>query len=187
MNHRRSSSLVLAAIMLLFACAVPLIGQDKGFRAEFLSQLSQAEEKVVNLADAMPQDKYSWRPGDGVRSVSEVYIHIANANYLIPTFFGGKAPDGLGWREAGEMEKEITKKKDVAMKLKSSFASVKEVVQNMKDSDLDKEVEMFGMKTTYRGAMHFFANHVHEHLGQSIAYARMNGVVPPWSQSSGTN
>lgn len=187
MNKMRISWVAVAVIVLLLGSAFPLLAQDKGFRAEFLSQLSSAEEKVMDLADAIPENKYTWRPDDGVRSISEVYIHIANANYMIPTFFGGKMPEGMSMPDAGKMEKEVTGKKDVAMKLKSSFASVKEVVKGMKDSDLDKDTEFFGMKTTYRGAMHFFANHLHEHLGQSIAYARMNGVVPPWSQSSGTN
>ena len=87
----------------------------------------------------MPQEKYSWRPGEGVRSVSEVFVHIAGANFLFPTFIG------------------------------------------VSDADLDKPTKLFGRSTTTREVLLVMATHMHEHLGQSIAYARVNGVVPPWS------
>src|SRR5262245_11763088 len=85
----------------------PAMGQ---FRTDFLSQLDDVEKKVLDLADAVPPGKYSWRPEEGVRSISEVYVHIAGANYLFPTFAGVKAPEGMLNRD---FEKKMTDKKDV--------------------------------------------------------------------------
>ena len=155
--------------------AKPAVGP---FRADFLSQLDDVEKKVLDLADAVPADKYGWRPEEGVRSISEVYVHIATANYSFPTFAGVKAPEGM---MSDDNEKKITDKKAVAEYVKKSFAYIRQVVQNMSDDDLAKPTKMFGQQTTYQNVYFTCANHMHEHLGQSIAYARTNHVVPPWT------
>ena len=77
-----------------------------GFRGDFLKQLAEVEQKVVDLAGAMPAEKYSWRPMEGVRTVSEVYMHIAGSNYLLPSFAGIKQPEGLD----RDMEKPLPKR-----------------------------------------------------------------------------
>lgn len=151
--------------------------KSSGFRTEFLSDLAQVQEKIMSLAKAMPAEKYSWRPAEGVRSVSEVYMHIAGANYFLPTFLGVTTP--------ADMPKDIEKISDkgqVLAELQKSFDHVREIVRDTSDADLDQAVTMFGNQTTRRGVMVTILNHIHEHLGQSIAYARMNGVVPPWSR-----
>lgn len=148
-----------------------------GFRGDFLKQLDDVEKKVVGLATAMPQEKYTWRPATGVRSNSEVYMHIARANYMIPAAFGIKPPGGMS-RDA---EKTVTEKAKVIEMVKASFAHIRKGVTDMPDSELDKEIKLFGQPNTVRGALFLTANHMHEHLGQAIAYARTNGVVPPWS------
>ncbi len=147
-----------------------------GFRAEFLKQLGDVEKKTVSLAQAEPDAKFTWRPGEGVRSVSEVYMHLAGANYLLPTFVGVKAPAGL----SREMEK-VTDKAKVLDTLKQSFEHARQAILNTPDADLDKVVKFFGRDATVREVFFAMANHMHEHLGQSIAYARMTGVVPPWT------
>lgn len=149
-----------------------------GFRGEVLKQIADAEKKTISLAQTMPQEKYSWRPAPGVRSVSEVYMHIAGANFLLPNFIGAKMPPGLD----RNMEKTVTDRAKVVEMLQKSFAHIREAVMNMKDEDLNTEVKMFGNTTTKRGALLLMSDHMHEHLGQSIAYARTNGVTPPWSQ-----
>lgn len=148
-----------------------------GFRGEFLRQLADVEKKVTSLAQAMPQEKYSWRPGEGVRSVSEVFVHIAGANYLFPSFIGVKPPAGV----SRDMEKTVTEKAKVAEILSQSFQHARQAVQDVSDADLDKPIKLFGRSATTRELFFIMANHMHEHLGQSIAYARVNGVVPPWS------
>ena len=147
-----------------------------GFRGEFLTQMEDVEKKLSDLAEAMPESSYSWRPMEGVRSVSEVYMHIAGANYMFPTLVGINQPEGTDWDL-----KNVTGKKKVLEALKLSFDHIREAVMKTPDGDLDKPVKMFGQETTKRGVFFVAALHMHEHLGQSIAYARMNKIVPPWT------
>jgi uncharacterized damage-inducible protein DinB len=148
-----------------------------GMRALFLQQLADVEKKVTSLAAAMPADKYSWRPGEGVRSVSEVFVHIAGANYFFPTMAGVKLPSGFD----PKMEKNVTDKAKVQEVLKQSFAHARHAVEGLSDADMAKQIKMFGQPATVEGMIFTMANHMHEHMGQAIAYARVNGVVPPWS------
>jgi uncharacterized damage-inducible protein DinB len=167
--------------LVLAGGAVTLTAQPaatkNGFRDLFLEQLKDVEGKIVSLAEVIPQEKYTWRPADGVRSVAEVFTHIAGANYFLPTFMGVKPPAGL----SQTLTKETDKTK-VIEALKASFQHVRQAAMNLPDSDLDKPAKMFGRETTYQGVLFLIANHMHEHLGQSIAYARSNGVTPPWSK-----
>jgi uncharacterized damage-inducible protein DinB len=149
----------------------------EGFRAEILGQIGFVEKRIEDLAAAMPVEKYSWRPGDGVRSVSEVYMHIVGANYLFVTFIGVKPPMKM---DEG-MDKSVTDKSEIAAKFKPSFDHFRSAVLGLSDKDLDKTTNMFGQTTTYRNVLVTAIAHLHEHLGQSIAYARVNGVVPPWT------
>jgi uncharacterized damage-inducible protein DinB len=172
--------LLFCTPLLTFGRAMKPVPQNSvpknGFRAEFLQDLDDVSKKIVELAGAMPASKYNWRPGPGVRSVSEVYMHIAGGNYLLATFAGAKPPS----YDTRNLEK-ITDKARVIEELKKSFEYLRMVALQGSDADLDKPIKMFGNDTTHRGALMSALNHLHEHLGQSIAYARMNGVVPPWS------
>src|SRR5713226_3178938 len=150
-----------------------------GVRAEFLNELKIQEDKFVQLAQAVPADKYTWRPAEGVRSISEVYMHVATANYNLPKVFGVAPPAGF---KAEGFDKSITDKAKVIDTLKDSFAHMRQAVLNMPDSDVEKQLDWFGAKSTYRGVMLFIIRHGAEHLGQSIAYARVNGIVPPWTE-----
>ena len=149
-----------------------------GFRAEFLGQLDDVEKKIEGLAAAVPDSKYAWRPAEGVRSISEVYMHVAGANFHFMKFVGAKPPEGLD----PAMEKTITDKAKIAEWLKKSFDHVRQTVLAMPDADLEKPTKMFGQDATFRNVLLTEGFHLHEHLGQSIAYARMNGVVPPWTE-----
>jgi len=149
-----------------------------GFRAEMLEQIDEVSGKLVSLAEAMPAGKYTWRPAEGVRSVSELYMHVVGGNYFIGSFLGVKPPEGLD-RNA---EKTVTAKDQVIEQMKASIEHARKIVLGMSDKDLEKQVKMFGSRTTTaRNALVTLLAHMHEHLGQGIAYARMNGVVPPWS------
>lgn len=147
-----------------------------GFRAEFFANLDEVQEKILDLAQSTPASKYTWRPGSDVRSVSEVYMHIAGANYFLATFLGVPAPAD----RKEDLEKKITKKEDVIAELHRSFDHLRAAAA--KTEDLEKQVKMFNSTTTHRGVLMTILSHLHEHLGQSIAYGRMNGVVPPWSR-----
>ena len=151
-----------------------------GFRTEFLAEVDSVGKKLTALANAMPQEKYGWRPAPGVRSVSEVYVHVAGGNYLIPSFMGVKVPEGI----TRDMEKTITEKAKVIETLKKSLDHLRSIASNVPDADLEKNVKFFGREMTERALMIVILNHMHEHLGQSIAYARMNGVTPPWSEGA---
>lgn len=158
--------------------AAPSAPAVSGLRADVIWQLTDVEKKLTALAEATPQEKYGWRPGPGVRSVSEVYMHIVGANYFLPTFMGAKMPEGL----SRDMEKTVTEKAKVVEAVKKSFDHARKAVEATPDADLDKKVKMFGHDSSERMAMIVLVSHGHEHLGQSIAYARTNGIAPPWSE-----
>ena len=178
----RWPALFLAAAL----AAAPSIAQETpaakaapaGVKAEITGQITDAQGKLMKLAEAMPADKFAWRPGTGVRSVGEVYLHVAAGNYFLGTFLGINPPAGIDMRG---LEKDGGDKAKAIEGMKKSFDHILGALAAIPDSDLDKPVKMFGRDTTYRGAMLVLATHAHEHLGQSIAYARMNGVTPPWS------
>jgi uncharacterized damage-inducible protein DinB len=151
-----------------------------GVRGSILFQIDQAREKLIALANALPPDKYGWRPGEGVRTAGEVFNHVAAANYFLPTFWGAKVPAGVNPQT---LEKEMSGDKAKTIDaLTKSFDHVREAILAVPDADLDRKIKLFGQEATVRDDMMVLASHAHEHLGQSIAYARSNGVVPPWSK-----
>jgi uncharacterized damage-inducible protein DinB len=157
------------------AAATPAV---TGLRGDVLWQLTDVEKKLVALAEATPQEKFAWRPAPGVRSISEVYMHVAGGNYFLPTFLGKKAPEGL----SRDMEKTVTEKAKVVDAMKKSFDYARKAVETTPDADLDKKIKLFGHDSTERMVLIVMVGHGHEHLGQAIAYARTNGVAPPWSE-----
>jgi uncharacterized damage-inducible protein DinB len=174
---KRIASAFLLASLVLAASAATAQPAVKGFRADFLAQQDGVEKELLGLAEATPAEKFSWRPAEGVRSIGEVYMHVAGGNYLFLGFAGVKAPAGI----SPSMEKDVTEKAAVIEAMKKSFAHLRAGVASIADADLDKPLKVFGHDTTVRGVLMVAANHEHEHLGQSIAYARMNGIVPPWT------
>jgi len=156
-----------------------------GFRADCLSDIEFIGKRIVDLAEKMPAEKYAWRPGPGVRSVSEVYMHIVGANYMLPNLLGAKMPDGVD----RDIETKVTDKAKVIDWLKKSIENAKATVTNISDADLDKTVKvpfLGGRELTERRILIIVETHMHEHLGQSIAYARMNKITPPWSETPAT-
>ena len=149
--------------------------REQGFKPEFFTNLDDVQEKILELAESIPAEKYSWRPASDVRSISEVFMHVAGGNYFLSTFLGMDPP-----KMNGDIEKIVTKKADVIAELKRSFEHMRSAVNAL--NDFEKPVKMLGTQTTYRGVLVTILSHLHEHLGQSVAYARMNGVVPPWSR-----
>ncbi len=145
-------------------------------QAEIVRQVDAAGKKFIALAEATPQEKYLWRPGEGVRSISEVFMHVAQANYGLIGITGIKPLSDI----PKEMEK-ITDKKEVIEHLKKSFEYARTQIGGTSDADIEKVVKFFGNDSTVRNVYMFLGIHAHEHLGQSIAYSRVNGIVPPWN------
>jgi uncharacterized damage-inducible protein DinB len=144
------------------------------FKVEFLRQLDDVEKKLVSLAEAVPAEKYGWRPGEGVRSVGEVYMHIVGGNAFVLGF--------AGFKPAAPPDMKITEKAKIVAALKESFAFVRKSAQSAGDGDYETPVKMMGRDTSTRDVFFACALHLHEHLGQSIAYARSVGIVPPWTE-----
>jgi uncharacterized damage-inducible protein DinB len=163
-------------------CTVQTTREDIGLGcADFWppSRISQRIKRGRREVSAVPAEKYPWRPGEGVRSFSEVFLHVAAANYNLPKLIGTPPPDGF--RVQG-YDKSITDKAKVIEAMKDSFTHLRQAVINMPDADLEKQLDWFGGKNTERGILLFVMRHMAEHLGQSIAYARVNGIVPPWAE-----
>ena len=173
---------LLPPLLALAVLAAPLAAQGTapaGIRGELAAQLDDAERKLVALAEAMPHDTYGWRPAAGVRSVSEVFVHVAGATFMITGVAG--APPDTSVRITPETERTVTDKAAVVDLLRRSFAHARQAVARLPEAELDEAVQLFGRPTTKRGVFLLLATHAHEHTGQAIAYARMKGVVPPWS------
>jgi uncharacterized damage-inducible protein DinB len=147
-------------------------------KGEMLMWIEDAQDKLTQLAEAFPEKKYGWSPDKGVRTVGQLFMHVSAANYGIPKFIGIPAPAGFDF---GTYEHTLTAKADIVKSLKESFAHMEGSLKSMSDADMDAPAEFFGMKTTKRGAFFLLLSHAHEHLGQAIAYARMNRIVPPWT------
>jgi uncharacterized damage-inducible protein DinB len=171
--------------LLLVAFATLSRAQDvKGFRSDLTDQFDYAQKQILSLENSIPDAKMTWRPNKEVRSISEVYSHLAFANYMLLKFAGVALPEGVTAASPGDetkWEKTSTDKKVIHEQLVKSFDFVKNAVSTMSDSSLENMVDFFGNKMTVRSVLLVLLSHMHEHLGQSIAYARMVGVVPPWT------
>src|ERR1700738_3077738 len=150
-----------------------------GYRSEVLAEVMIQEDKFLRLAEAVPADKYTWRPAPDVRSFAEVFLHVSAANYNIYKLVGTPPPSGV---DVKGLEKSTTDKTKVIATLKDSFAHARKAITAMPDADLDKSLDWFDGKNTERGVLLFIVRHAAEHLGQSVAYARFAGIVPPWTE-----
>ena len=140
---------------------------------------THVSEQLTALAEATPADKFAWRPAAGVRSTSEVYMHIAMANFYLLSVTGPKMPADL----KEDAEKTVTSKADVISWLKRSLQAVKEAHSAEKSEDLKRKVHIADRDATVDGMYLRIIVHANEHMGQLVAYARMTGVVPPWSKN----
>jgi uncharacterized damage-inducible protein DinB len=161
------------------AAAIGAAAPTSGFRAEFLEEIAYYEQRYMRLAEAMPAEKYAWRPAEGVRSVGEVFTHITAANYGIARALGTAPPAGFDMKAILALS---TDKPKLLQTMKDSFAHFRAAIIALNEADAEKPQKMFNRSTTLRGSFIAITGHFGEHLGQSIAYARVNGVVPPWTE-----
>jgi uncharacterized damage-inducible protein DinB len=182
----------LAVMIVLLGVVAPANAEEAaaGFTADFVADFERVGGRLAELAEAVPADKFSWAPSDEVRTVSQVYVHVVFTNTFIPMALGAAPPEGLEMPEGTnpmdlmkEWEAKLTDKDEVIAKLKESFEYAAQAVPTI--TDLETTVETFGFPGTKRAYLLILLTHAHEHFGQSIAYARSIGVVPPWSQQQG--
>ena len=174
MNRLLSSCLILAALTLPARAQDPLEGIWQGYDPEW----GHTARQLIALAEATPAEKFAWRPAAGVRSTSEVYMHIVMANFFLLSVTGIKMPPDL----KADAEKTVTSKPEVIAWLKRSLDAVKEAHAKETPDHLARKVHIMDRDSTVDWMYLRIALHANEHMGQLIAYARMTGVVPPWSK-----
>jgi uncharacterized damage-inducible protein DinB len=175
---------ILAAVFAIILQSNAAVAKDptSGFIAEVLNHFDRVKGQVVSLEGAIPQDKFNWRPMEGVRSNSELYLHIGDGLYIFANAAGMKSPfDNKTLFDEKTRDVRTADKAKIAGELNTAFDWTRSAIAKMTNADLEKTVEFFGSKMTVRSLLMALLNHTHEHLGQAIAYARSNGVVPPWT------
>ncbi len=181
----------IAVILAVLIKPTIVVGQAKstdGILEDLVAQVTYVETKIVALAKAIPESAYDWRPGDGVRSISEVFRHVAGENYFVGAKIGGTLPPpdtgitGKAHKEAISYEGRTMARPQAITALEQSFAFLKRSMAETPVHRLGALTEYAGRKVTTRTAWLYTTTHLHEHLGQLIAYARSNKVVPPWSK-----
>jgi len=174
----RNSLMVLAlAALLVPVCAA---AQDvSGIRGELISSMKDAGGKIQELATAIPDGKYTWKPSKDVRSTGQVFLHVVQINYLLPKFVG--ITPAMGMEELMKLDSQTMEPAKIRQMLKDSYAWAAKAIMDTPDSDLDTQADFFGQKMSKREILLALTSHSHEHLGQLIAYARSNNIVPPWT------
>jgi uncharacterized damage-inducible protein DinB len=176
----------VALLVLLSGCAAPAPEEGDALPLENLERTVEIlHEKFTALAAAMPEGDLGWRPMEGVRSVEEVFIHVAADNWWVPAMMGWQAPPETRVTEdpatfTAYQERVMTREEMLAA-LDASFIFFREAMAESA-GDLDRDVSLRGTPAVVGDIWIRATVHLHEHLGQSIAYARSTGVVPPWSR-----
>lgn len=189
MNHWKTGAALAVAVAVALALDAAPVAADghSGFIPDLVADLDRVGTKLVDLAEATPAEKFSFRPNEEVRTISEIYMHIVGTNMLLPPALGMpphedmEKPDNP-FAMMQEWERTVTAKPDVIARLRQSLDYAKEAISGMDPADLDTMVALFGPEMSKRSYLMIIQTHAHEHLGQSIAYARSIGIVPPWSQ-----
>lgn len=169
-------------LTLAFATSAPA----QGLMAEMHRDVNDVQKKFIDLAKAIPEASFTWRPG-GARSIGEVLLHVASDNYLIPVMMGKPIPASVAI-SASDMktletyEKRKLTKDQIIAELGASFAHLHAAMGLTTDANLTQNINFFGQDWSRQRAMLMTVTHLHEHLGQMIAYARSNNIAPPWSR-----
>ena len=160
-------------ILSLLAAGALTAQSPAGLGTGYLGELEHIGRQMVQLAEAVPEEKYSWRPAPGVMSVAEVYLHVYTGSFGLLSQAGHKQP--------ADMVMKPKTKAEIIAELKRSLAAVKLSYEGSSPKELQRPVKLFGETKVESIYLRILA-HLSEHMGQSIAYARMNGIVPPWSK-----
>jgi hypothetical protein len=186
--RRLAASLALVALVVAAprsARAQEVMSKEAAaaLKTSFIADLDNLHTKFLGLAQAFPEDKYSWRPMEGVRSVSEVLMLAASDGYsFVPVGFGGKAADAAASREKVTALRALTNKAEIIDHLNKGFAYAKSQIEGLDPATLTGKRNVMGQERSAIDLVIFIGGDLHEHLGQLIAYARTNRIVPPWSK-----
>ena len=178
--------IVIASLIAVTSFAVHA-QKRAGIMGDLTADVADVESKIVGLAKAVPETAYSWRPMPGVRSVGEALAHVAADNYFMPAAMGIAPPaasgiSGTDYKTTEAYEKKTRTRAEIISEVEQSFAFLKKAMADTPDAKIDGTIKMFGRESTLRSSWVATVTHLHEHLGQLIAYARSNKVTPPWSK-----
>ena len=173
-------------LSLFLSLSVAASASAQGLMGDMHRDVNDVQKKFNELATAIPESAYSWRPS-GARSIGEVLLHVAADNYLIPVSMGKPAPaatkiSATDMKTVEAYEKRKLTKDQIIAELDASFKHLHEAMNLTTDANLTENIKFFGMDWTRQRAMLATVTHLHEHLGQIIAYARSNNIAPPWSR-----
>jgi uncharacterized damage-inducible protein DinB len=182
----RPSAISFAVFVTLFGAAA-LSAQTPALTTDLVHDITEAEQKFVALANALSAEQYQWRPAPGVRSAQEVLLHVAADNYFLPAALGVPAPaetriTATDFQPVMAFEKQQLDKAATIAAVQTSFNHLRKALSGLPEERFKETVSVFGQDFTVQRFMILTATHMHEHLGQLIAYARSNGVKPPWSR-----
>ena len=179
LGRRVAMSKAFFVLLSLGFAARPMVAQSapEGLWQGYDGEWRHVSSQLISLAEATPEEKFAWRPAPGVRSTSEVYMHIAMANFSLLSVTGPKMPADM--KEG--METSVTSKAEVIRWLKRSLEAVQQAHLAVTPPDLQRKVHIMDRDATVDGMYLRIIVHANEHMGQLVAYARMTGVVPPWS------
>ena len=166
------------AALLLFASQVT--AQPAGLGEGVGGELQVVSEQLVALAEAIPGDKYNWRPREGVQSVAEVFLHTATTNFWLLRQTGVEPPAGFDL--APDLANAVSPKAEVIAWLKASVQTVRQSYAAVGQGEKTRGVRLFNRDTTVEGVYIRTLAHMNQHMGQAVAYARVLGVTPPWSR-----
>jgi len=168
----------LLAVLMIAAQALAAQTVPEGVLKGYDGEWKHVSEQLIALAEATPAEKFAWRPAPGVRSTSEVYMHIVTANFYLLSYTGPKMPADM--KEG--MGKSVTSKAEVIDWLKRSLEAVRNAHAAATPKDFERKVKTFAGEATVGDVYLRIIVHANEHMGQLVAYARMTGVVPPWTK-----
>jgi uncharacterized damage-inducible protein DinB len=163
------------------AQAVDKTAPSYDLKAQAALDLADLQKKYTSLAAAIPAEKYAWRPAEGVRSINELFLHVAAAGFNFPTLMGAAPAPGF---DAKGFEKSTADKAKVIEWLNKSFTYAIAALNGMSNADFARLLPKLGPDANEGDVIYLMVVHAHEHLGQSIAYARANGIVPPWTAAA---
>lgn len=167
-------------LVLLALCLSLGLFAQPSVQQEAVGFISYSKDRVLALADKFTEEQYDWRPAKGVRSVGEVLLHIAGGNYFFMMSSGAAAPEGI---DLQNIEQAVKGKTNIVQTLTTSYSALTEHIGKFSDSQLGDKVELpWPGDHTKLTIVLLGVDHTSEHLGQLIAYARMNGITPPWSE-----
>ena len=147
-------------------------------KGQSLVDLDAMNQKFVALAQTIPADKFAWRPAEGTRSIAAVFLHVSGERYGILGLMGAAPPTGLDLKN---LEKSTTDKAQVIEELNKSWEFTKSTINNMTNAEFAKPQPKLGPDANSGDVVYILVADAHEHLGQLVAYARFNGIVPPWT------